>query len=389
MSIRLSHFESQLDFLISYYQFSIEFLTLKRIKEIAKLTKFINWGQMTETASGINTRALAEYIGKLKKGADPMSVGIMQDAQVQLAKNTKEILSILKELSEFHKEDYKQEIREKIFPKINLSSSAVNANKEAAVRAVKKEFPSELNGRPFFPELVSEALDIAYGPDAQELQQEILKIFKTTDDKPKIKQKKENFKQMLLESLRILANCSRSLDMIKQKIMENSEILDSKKKSFMMRVRGWLERIAEKGEQKKIYVVEYFDEMTSTSKTEKLDFNALLEEISRKVKLFNGIISKMGNIFRKIEAASEDQIFNFLNKSIREMQLVHRQLDSLDTFFKTEVDKEMRNRIRGIKTELTTVKNNIINANQKKHEYVSRKEEMEQMKKLGIDVEVS
>jgi hypothetical protein len=40
--------------------------------------------------------------------------------------------------------------------------------------------------------------------------------------------------------------------------------------------------------------------------------------------------------------------------------------------------------IRGIKLEITAIKNSVVKANQKRHEYVSQKEEIEQLKKLGV-----
>ena len=57
-------------------------------------------------------------------------------------------------------------------------------------------------------------------------------------------------------------------------------------------------------------------------------------------------------------------------------------MEALDTYFKTEVPRE---KVKGIKIELSSIKNSIVKANQKKHEYVAKKEEYDQFKKLGID----
>jgi hypothetical protein len=48
------------------------------------------------------------------------------------------------------------------------------------------------------------------------------------------------------------------------------------------------------------------------------------------------------------------------------------------------VDKEDRDKIRGIKPELGTIKNAILRANSKRHEYSAQKEEEEQLKRLGV-----
>jgi hypothetical protein len=66
------------------------------------------------------------------------------------------------------------------------------------------------------------------------------------------------------------------------------------------------------------------------------------------------------------------------------MQRIVRNLASLDEFFKSTMPVEERSRLKGIKVELTSLKSAVMKANQKKHEYVSQKEEQEQMRKLGI-----
>jgi hypothetical protein len=47
-----------------------------------------------------------------------------------------------------------------------------------------------------------------------------------------------------------------------------------------------------------------------------------------------------------------------------------------------------RNKIKGLKIDLTSLRNAIINVNKKRGDYVSNKEEIEQMKKLGIKDDV-
>ena len=80
----------------------------------------------------------------------------------------------------------------------------------------------------------------------------------------------------------------------------------------------------------------------------------------------------------------EEQLAGFLDKNIRELQSLHKTLSALDDFFKAEVDREDREKIKGIKPELGGIKNAILRANSKRHEYSARKEEEEQLKRLGV-----
>ena len=68
---------------------------------------------------------------------------------------------------------------------------------------------------------------------------------------------------------------------------------------------------------------------------------------------------------------------------------MHKILGALDDFFKLETDKEDRDKVKGIKPELAAMKNAIVRANQRRHEFSAQKEEEEQMRKLGIGVEAA
>ena len=63
---------------------------------------------------------------------------------------------------------------------------------------------------------------------------------------------------------------------------------------------------------------------------------------------------------------------------------MHKTLTALDDFFKSEVDRADRDKVKGVKPELSTIKNAIVRANAKRHEYSAQKEEHEQLKRLGV-----
>jgi hypothetical protein len=66
------------------------------------------------------------------------------------------------------------------------------------------------------------------------------------------------------------------------------------------------------------------------------------------------------------------------------VQTLHKILTALDEYFKSEAPQEDRDKVKGIKPELSTMKNAIIRANAKRHEYSAQKEEEEQLKRLGV-----
>jgi hypothetical protein len=96
-------------------------------------------------------------------------------------------------------------------------------------------------------------------------------------------------------------------------------------------------------------------------------------------------LGSRGAAAARLEAMDEKQLLGLLEKNIRELQSLHKILSALDDFFKARADKEDRERIKGIKPELATIKNAIVKANQKRHEFSAQKEEEEQLRRLGIN----
>lgn len=88
--------------------------------------------------------------------------------------------------------------------------------------------------------------------------------------------------------------------------------------------------------------------------------------------------------FNRISSQPDETILDFLNKHIIENNHLLALLGALDEFFKDTVHQSDRSRIKGIKMELTTLKNIMVKVNQHRVEYTSYIEEQNQMRKLGI-----
>ena len=387
VSIRLSDFDNQLDFLTSYYQFDIEYVTLKRIKTLAGLTTYIKWDQLSENSTNMMTRSVAEMVGKIKKGSDSFSTQLIADSQNQLSSITKKIMTHLKLLTFFHREQYKLQIRKNILSDMGLSAAAVQTKEHEVMKLIKKKFASTMGDQPFYAELIQEVLAEDYGPDSENLQNELLeKLSVKKETKKRVKQGPD-YKEMLLESVRTLASASIHIEEAIRKLNESNLILSNRTISFSEKLKQWLRTFGGNKDERQIYEIEYFDTKTSVSKTERLDFNQFCEEAAKRAKVLANLSSKMTSAFQRIAESSENQIFTFLNKNIEELQILLKRLPALDTFFKTEIPKEQRRRIRGIKIEVNAIKNAVVKANKKKHEYVSKKEEEEQFKRLGIKMD--
>jgi hypothetical protein len=387
MSVRLSNFESQLDFLVNFYQFSVDFFTLERIKRVVALVKYFAWTQFSANSQYINTRALVEIINMVKGGNDQLSLGLLTDSLQHLERSSKEIFKILKEISDYHRENYKLEIRIRFLDNLTFDPATVITHKDDTLLQIKRKFAECMSDRPFYPELVEEVLREDYSGEGNNLRIDLLKKLEVPDIKPKNKKEQISYKNMLLDGMRGLSSVVFALNDGIRKMDENSAILESEKNKFWDKVKRLLRQVFNQQAETIFYEIEYFDTVLGTSKTENLNYLQFKGEVERQARYLSSLSNRNSNLAKKIESASDDQILSMLSKNIEELQGIHKTLSALDVFFKSETAKEDRDKIRGIKPELSTIKNAIVKANQKRHEYIAQKEEMEQMKRLGISDE--
>jgi hypothetical protein len=385
MTQRLSEYDTQLDFLINYYQFTIDYLNLKRIKKIISLTKYIQWDAITENSTDPTTQAFALYLIKTRQSADNLSTGILNENLTVAERSYKNALKLLKELADFQKEYYKYKIRTLVLKDLSIDWNNPPTKEELSSK-IKQGIAKKTDGMAFYRELIEEIFE-ENKPENENGREAVLKSLEVEASKPKKKKPKISYTDFLMNGIKILSNAGRTVIECTAKLKDNAEVLDAKKISISERLKKWLERVINKEEKKRIYDVEIFDTTTSSSKTERVVFDTFAENAEKKGRTLAAITSKTGTAMKKLQGASEEQLFNFLSRNISELQVFHRQMQALDTFFKSEVDREDRNKLRGIKIELTTLKNHIVNANKVKHEYVAKREELSQFEKLGIDSE--
>jgi hypothetical protein len=378
LSIRLSNYDNQLDFLVNFYQFGVEFLNLDRIKRILGLVRYIDWVRLSTDAQTANTRAVAEITIQSKNGVDPIALSVISGSLGNLSKSTTTIVGILKGLAGFHKEFYKFEARNAIG---NIPAAEANAG------ALRKKITAALPGKPFYPDLVEEIIKEDFSNDGPALREKVLKSLAVADNKPRAVKVKTSFKAILLEGVHAIGSVYSALNEIALKLDENASLLANQKKGMWEKIKEILQQMLNKEPEELIYEVAYIDPLRGMTVREKLNFHQFRSDMDRK----NRILSSLGlhgAAQSRLEAMSEDQLTAFLEKTIRDVQSLHRTLTALDEYFKTEIPKEDREKVKGIKPELATIKNAVVRANQIRHDYSAQKEEEEQMRRLGISPEV-
>jgi len=374
LSIRLSNFDNQLDYLVNFYQLSVDYLNLERIKRIVGLVRYVDWVSFSPDSQSLMTKSVAEMTTNAKAGVDPLTLSIIGESLSKLSKKTATAMNVLKDLNVYYREDYKLSVR------LNITKD-MSAG-EATLENIKKKMHSGMPGAPFYKELVEEIIKEDYTDSGSDLRDTVLNTLKVAETKQKTTKAAVNFKNILLDGIVIIGGASTQLTEICQKLADNQAVMDSRKKTFFEAIKELIRQITNAEPEEVIYTVDCMDNTKGTTVKEKVNFHRLMDEIDKKIRILSSFVR--GPAYNKLSAMTEEQIISYLEKNINDVQSYHRILGSLDDFFKANVQQEDRGKIKGIKPELSALKNTYIKANQMKYEYSAQKESEEQMKRLGV-----
>jgi hypothetical protein len=380
-SLRLANFDNQLDFIVNFYTLSVDELTQDKIKILLAVVKFIDWLHPTPDSSSQNTQAMSNIITTVRQHPyDPLSAKNFTESLKKLEVATKEITRLLKEFSDYNREAYKFMVREQITAHMS-ASEITSAN-------IKKKFPSVFKRKPFYTELIEELVKEDTAPDAPLLQKKVLNslaVEGAAQEKAKEKQPVP-IKPHLIEGLNAMGSAGATLDEVLTKVEINHRLFQNKKKTLGEKIKELFAAIINKESDPITYYCESVDPNRNGSLIkEKIPYVQFRDDLEKKSKVLRAVAVN-GPAAAKLENMEEDQLVDLLERNIRDMQVYLRQLAFFDGFFKSEVDAADKDKVKGIKPELSTLKNALSKASSKKHDYLAAQEEAAQFKKLGIEM---
>jgi hypothetical protein len=376
LTLRFADFDNQLDFLVNFYQYSVDFFTIDRVRRIVGLIKFIDWQHLTLNSASINTRYAAEFTNQVKIGIDPLTLSLVNEATYSLARTTNSVMASLKLFAHFDRETYKLRVRTAITAFFPEGEIPVDAQ-------IKKQFPKMLPEIAYYPEFIEEILKEDYSDNSKELREGVLKSLGIAEKKKKKKAHTASFKHILIEGICMLGSVSDVLIDVAFKLDENNNLLAHKRLTLREKFRRFLRRMVTNEAEPVIYTLQYTDQPGNPIMKE-VDFSELRADIDKRIKNLSQVGTDKGAAAAKLEALQETQLMSFLEKNIRELQSLYKTLFAMDEYFKTNIDKDNRHRVKGIKLELSAIKDAFIRANQKRCDYNAQREEIEQFRKLGV-----
>ena len=381
---RLAHYEAMLDYMHNYYQFTCDFLTTDRINKLIELSHTFAWESFTTSSSKPNTKGLADLVNNVRNGTDPMSISIINDSISQLSRASVSITKSLKGLTDFHKERYKIAVRKLVMPSVVIDQASLSSGTSASLKEIKRSFSQNMKDQPFYTELIEEILKEEYSPDHEVLQKELLVRLTSLKQDLKKNVQEDNPKTFLMDGIKAVGATGTQLDEIIAKLIENEHLMNSIEKGFMQKLAEFFRKAFNKPEVHQDMIINTLDPLTQTSKRETIVFTSFIEEIKHRARIYNGFTVRSSPAYQKIEQMQEQQILDLLTRHVAELNVTLKQCAGLDDFFKQNAPPEIRNNIRGVKVDISAIRNNLVKANQCRAEYSSQVEEQQQLKKLGI-----
>ncbi|MGO9307627.1 MAG: hypothetical protein ACLQDL_01230 [Spirochaetia bacterium] len=367
VSYRLAAYRRQLKYVSTEYPLELSTLNLARLKKLSSLISYINWLELGESTKSPTTRAFARVFMKVRMGADSMASQILKDSEVQIVRTTHLIRAILGDLISYCRESWKAEIRRIVLPGLTESAGEGRTRREEMLKGIRRGFANRMAGRPWYPTLAEEVADEELSKDAEERRAKVLaSLAVTAPERPAAEA--PDGRAILLDSVRLFSRPSEEFATAIAVLEENEKLLAESRSSG----GGWLRRLlgtapAAKTDDRQ-YKVQYADPGVRTPKTETIDFPRFITEVQKKSSLLAALSAGGGPAYHRLASTPEEQLAGFVDKQLTELLLIHRRLGCLNTMFQARVAQEKKT-ARGIKIELLTIKNALVKANHRRHEY--------------------
>ena len=322
---RLTQYEAMFDFLNNYYQFNCDFLNTERISKLVALNKTFSWEAFSSNSSRVNTKGLADLITVIRSGTEPLSISIVNDALSQLSRSSLAITKTLKALTEYLRERYKMAVRKIVMPGLAITPPTAGTGTGTAVKEIKRAFVTNMRDQPFYIELIEEILKEDYSPERAVLQQDLLKRMSVSKQDDKKSAADESLKPVLLDGIRTIGSVTPQMDEIVLKLQENQHLLMNVEKGFFQKLADLLRKAFNIPEEVHEIVIVTVDPATQTNKRETMNFDAFIEDIKRRSRIYNGFTVRGTVQYQKIETMEELQILDLLTRNIAEMNTIVKQ----------------------------------------------------------------
>jgi hypothetical protein len=389
ISFRLDSLRKHLETVATTWKLDTDGLDLGRLKRLSALVRYLPWAGLSEQSPSPTAKVVAQFVNSIRMGTDRVHAVVVKDAVNQLAQSQRELAILVSEFAAYQRERWKAELRAKANQKVALDRQKSEAKLEEALRELRRTVAETMPGSPFYPELAVEVLKEEFSPQAEELRDRLLEgLARTEEPAPVATPKREPpqpDRNALLDAVRLFTRAEAEMQSALATLTANAERIAGPTRGFSGFLRRLLTALAgRRGEER---TVDVEDREQDGTRRETIALAPFLETVKRKVELMASLGDESGQAFSRLAAAADDQLLEFVERQLSDLMVLHRRMGGVNARLQAEApaggSAGRRGEAKGIRLELSAVKNFLVKANQRLHDYTARLEELQQFQRSG------
>ena len=171
-------------------------------------------------------------------------------------------------------------------------------------------------------------------------------------------------RQVLLDAVRLLVGSGPNLERAAKTLESNMSQVRQHDQPALARLLRWFERVSRRKPDPVVFGVSYFDSASGTNKSEQVDHTRVIAVARARIALFSGLRDGEGSQFQRLSQGPENQVYDLINKTLKELQVLHRRVSGLNEAIVESAPASMRADLQGVKLDMEALKNAIVRANQ-------------------------
>jgi hypothetical protein len=384
VSFRLETLRKHLETVATAWKLDAAGLDLARLKRLSAVVRYLPWASLSEQSPSPTGKVVAQFINGIRLGTDRVHAVVARDTVNRLAETQRELAILLSEFASFQRERWKADLRAKALPKVPLDRARPEAKREEALRALRHAVGETMTGSPFYPELAGEVLDEELSPRAEELRSALLETLTRVEERAPAplpsREPPRPDRNALLDAVRLIARAEAEMQSALATLTINAERLAGPTHGFAAVLHRLMAALAGRRTKDRTVDVEYLD--PDGTRRETVALVPFLESVKRKVELMASLGDESAQAFARLAAAADDQLVEFVERQLSDLMVLHRRMGGVNARLQTEAPAARsagrRGEVKGIRLELSAVKNFLVKANQRMHDYTSRLEALQE-----------
>jgi hypothetical protein len=392
ISWRLDALRKHLETVTTEWKLDTSGLDLGRLKRLSALVRYLPWAGLSELSPSPTAKTVAQFANSIRMGTDRVTAVVVKDAINQLAESQRELAILVSEFAVYQRERWKAELRAKADRKVALDRQKSEAKREETLRELRRTVAETMPGSPFYPELAGEILDEELAPQAEELRGRLLEgLVRIEEPVPAVVPKRappRPDRNALLDAVRLLARSEAEMQSALATLSANAERLAGPTRGFIAFLHRLVAALAGRRAKERTVEVEYLD--ADVTRHETMVLAPFLESVKRKVELITSLGDESGQAFSRLSAAADDKLLEFVERQLSDLMVLHRRMGGVNSALQAETpaggSAGRKGEAKGIRIELSAVKNFLVKANQRMRDYTVRLEELQQYQRSSQGV---